>query len=282
MTMTEHQLAVTAETPIHHGAFEQSIGNESQFRRIPTVYGRVPGVHGNSFRGVMRRVVMRDLLDLCAMSIEDGGWDQIYACLANGGHLVGSESSIDPAYIRELRRAVPQLSVFGSMLMTWSLSGRMHVHSLVLRCSELGTGDTSFDDLVAEDSMVRHVDRELQDPEVTGVTPMPTTLEVVKQGAVFDGRIRFFDRPPTPYEAPCIGWALNQIKAVGGKAASGYGAVRIDHDIDHGPYADWRETPHLVAAARDALIELAGNLVGSKGKKKGKKAADVSPADSAS
>ena len=108
------RVTLKALSPIAHGAFGPSTGNTLLFRRVPIVslMGRpfVPAVSGNAIRGVLRRIVMRDLLDRCGFDKTSPGWDHLYAALANGGHLQGSEASIDPVAIGSLRAALPPLS----------------------------------------------------------------------------------------------------------------------------------------------------------------------------
>lgn len=271
----------TLTSPLSHGGFGPPVGNAQLIRRMPLALPNgalvhVPAVSGNALRGSLRRIIMRDLLALSGLDRESPGWDALYAAVANGGHLEGASTALDPGYVRELREALPALSVFGAALRTWFLEGRMRVGMCWPRCREtyeaglVAHGTRGAEDLVAEHSQVRHVDREMQDPDISGVTPMPTTMETLVTGSVLQSAITFHGRA-TDVERSCIAWGLDRLEVLGGKSASGLGSVQVEHDCRHpgaSVYAEWRET----ASPRAALEDLASKLsAATKGKKSAKK-----------
>ncbi len=266
---------ITLMAPMSHGEFGAPTGNATQFRRIALADGRrVPAISGNALRGVMRRIVMREFLESAGLNVGSRGFDQLYAALANGGHLSGSESGLDPVYVRDLRAALPPLSLFGAALQTWMLKGRMRIGILWPRCEEaaaLGLVASGAyapgEELISEVAHVRHVDRDMQDPEISGVTPMPTTMETLITGTVLESAIDF-DRNATEVEKSCVAWALKRIPALGGKSSVGFGSVRIDYDGDEGPYAAW-----LGSVGDDARKWLDGLVDKMTGIKKEKKSA---------
>lgn len=259
-----------ALAPIHHGAFGPGAGNASLLRRHTLVCAdgmpEIPCLSGNALRGICRRIVFRDLFERCKLDrtqVKPGKWDKLYAALANGGTLSGSEKRVDPEAQRALREALPPLSAFGGALYSYMLTG--HLQSMGICwpvCSETqaaglhdGEGAPPAEDLVEEVSLVRHVDREQQDPEVSGVTPMPTTFEALKTGARLVSELIFVPHA-TEIEVAVIGHALDALTAVGGKQGSGHGRVRVTHDLDPGPYRAWLEAGN----PREALLELAETL----------------------
>lgn len=278
-------------SPLHHGAFgDVDTGNIVAARRIPVAMpdGRivqVPAVSGNALRGVMRRVVMRNLFDRLGLTPEALGarpYQRLYAALANGGHLEGSEAAVNPAQREALRTALPPLSLFGAALYTYLLPGRMEVGIAWPVCRETvdagivppppvdldGAGPVLpyAEDLVVEYSHVRHVDRDHHDPEVSGVTPMPTTAECLIPGVRLVSTIE--TRRCTALEASCAAWALGRITTLGGKASAGLGRVSVAADGDPSEYEAWLTD---TTTARSALLELAATL-GGEGKAKAKKA----------
>lgn len=271
-------ISITLRAPMSHGEFGAPTGNATQFRRIALRTGqRVPAVSGNALRGVMRRVVMRDMLAQAGLSVGGPGWDILYASLVNGGHLEGSESALDPAHVRELREALPSLSLFGAALQTWMLKGRMRVGISWPQCAEtaaiglVAPGNyPPAELLISEMSHVRHIDRDMQDPAVSGVTPMPTTMETLVAGTVLETMIGF-DRNATALERSCAGWALNNIGALGGKSSVGLGLVEIKHDIDGTLYEAWRA--EIGADSKRWLTALTEKLMGKKEAKRAAKAA---------
>ena len=250
------RVVLTCMAPLAHGSFGESAGNTTLIRRMAIVslpgMPRVPVVSGNALRGVLRRLVMRDLFEAAGASrVTVGeGWDRLYASMANGGHLDGSESTVNPDRIRELRAACPPLSVFGAALYSSFLTGHMTVGFLWPHCQETvaaglveerpGAVYLPAEDLVEEVSHVRHVDREEQDPAVSGVTPMPTTVEVLATGTVLESEITFA-RHATEIEQQVVAHGLLLLQTLGGQAAKGLGVVALD--TPPGPteeYLAWR------------------------------------------
>lgn len=274
------RVVLTAHSPIQHGAFGPSAGNMVLIRRMTLVchpdQPRVPAISGNALRGTLRRLVMRDLFQRAGLSretMESPQWDRLYAALANGGHLEAAETRIDPDKIRALRESLPPLSVFGAALYSWMLAGHMEVGILWPRCREtVDAGITSCgrdvraDDLVEDLGHCRHVDREQQEPDVSGVTPMPTTMEVLCTGTVLESEITFA-RHAGAVEESVIAYALDMMRSVGGKSAAGLGRVDVEHDGDAAAYREWRESTTDIG---DRLRALAEDLGASKRKKKAK------------
>lgn len=239
------RVVVSCLAPLNHGAFGESAGNATLCRRMPVVSlpgsPRIPCVSGNALRGSVRRLVMRDLFTRANLSRETlpgPRWDRLYAALANGGHLEGSETRTDPDRLRALRKALPPLSIFGSALYTYLLPGRVSVGILWLRCKETREANLVSDapglapgkaaeDLVDEVTHCRHVDREEQDPQVSGVTPMPTTVEVIATGAVLESSV-LFDTHATLEERGAWAYGLSLLRALGGKGAGGLGRIDLD------------------------------------------------------
>lgn len=253
---------IMLRSPLHHGAFGKEAGNSVLLRRMTLVAApgspQVPVISGNALRGVIRRVLMRDLFKRAGLDqtqLEGRRWDRLYAALANGGHLDGSENSVDPAAVRALREALPPLSVLGAALYSWMLPGHVSVGIAWPRCQETaaaglcaGSDDLqAAEDLVEEVSHTRHIEREEHDPAKSGVTPMPVTMETVKTGAVFDSVLTFAPHASLVEQA-AIAYALGLVQFLGGKAGAGLGAVAIEHDGDATPYADW-----LASTGQDEL-----------------------------
>lgn len=253
--------------PLNHGAFGEAAGNAVLFRRVQlaTTGAQIPAISGNAVRGVLRRIVMRDLFQLCDLSRETmtGNpklWDKLYAALANGGHLTGSENRVDPERIARIRQALPPVSLFGAALYTWMLNGHFSSGWLWPRCEEtVDAGlcscgkDRKAEDLIEEVSFTRHVEREYQDTKETGVTPMPVTVEALSTGTVLEGRFTFLGTA-TEIEQSCLAWGITKISQLGGKGAGGLGRVVVEHDGDPSLYEAWRHEPK--DEARETLLGL--------------------------
>ncbi|MGN0686978.1 MAG: RAMP superfamily CRISPR-associated protein, partial [Oscillospiraceae bacterium] len=164
--------------------------------------------------------------------------DRLYAILANGGALGKDlEPKINPEYIREVRRKLPILSILGAACYRYMLNGNCSVGFAMIRCSELGTGEQSADELVTEIGETRHIDRTAIDTDEQEMKPMPYITEAVIPGSVFDGSITFSPQA-TEVEKAAIYHGIKLINHLGGKSARGYGRVEItaDQELDDSAY----------------------------------------------
>lgn len=265
---------IKAASPIAHGGFGPDAGNAQAARRMSVVsidgHPLIPCISGSALRGVIRRALMRELFERSGIDREtlpDKQWDRLYAALANGGHLTGPlKQSINPDNVRALREALPPLSVLGAALYDRFLPGRVSVGIAWLRCKETAMGGVVSDsgkftsiageELIEEIGMARHIDRETQDPSITGVTPMPLIVEAVSAGAEFESTM-VFDRSATPMEKAAISHGLRCVRILGGHSAAGFGRVDIEVDAPDAAYKEWLDGGGYVDALRALAKEFA-------------------------
>lgn len=275
---------ITCLSPCHHGDFGDT-GNVRTFRREPIILPngeivRVPVVSGNAIRGKIRRIVMREMLQVCGIdrtTMPARQWDRLYGALVNGGTLDGSESRVDPDAVRELRRALPSLSILGAALYSHMMPGRSRVGFARLACRETAESGHApdmgalppADDLVTDWSQARLPDATEQDVAASGVGPMPTTVEVVITGSRFIGRI---DCGSDRLEASVMARGLSLMEAIGGKSGGGLGEVTVEHDGDGALWLTW--LTENKESLRETLVTLA-ERVGGEGGKKAKKAKEA-------
>ncbi len=248
------KLYMKLKAPLSHGdpALSDDTGNFRALRKQHIVgVGDVPVVSGNAIRGVMRRLVMRHFLAAAGMAPDGyanapGHWDRIYAVMANGGTLTGSEKSVQTQRLREVRAACPPLSLLGSALYTYMLPGMIAVMDAYPQCRELaevGFTDPSslgISDLYGDRNHVRLISPEI-DKEAAGITPMPYTHEILYPGAVIQGGI-IIDRAATEIERDCLAWILLNLNQVGGNIGKGMGLVEITASDEIGSpnrYESW-------------------------------------------
>ena len=270
-----HKIHVSYMTlsPLCHGGFDGAdTGNAVVIRREPVVslpgMPRIPCLSGNSIRGQVRRHIMRALFRAAGLGVGElpgRQWDLLYGALANGGHLTGTEKSPSPDGVRALRAELPPLSVLGAALYRYMIPGRARFGWAWPICRETvegglcTTGDGPLlpsGDIVTEVGVVRHIDRDQQDPEQTGVTPMPVTVEAIATGVELQQTIHL-SREATAVEVGALAWGLSELEHLGGKSAGGLGAVRVIHDGDAAPYAAWLDDvgPDTLRARLVALAE---------------------------
>lgn len=252
----KYDFKMVAVGPVSHGAFSDGIdtGNAMLFRRMTVITPdgapvKVPAISGNALRGVMRRILTREIFYRLGLR---GKADELYIAMANGGALGKTlDSYIYPEKIAAVRELVPMLSVFGGALYTYMLPGRAGVSFATLECLEAGTGPLRISDLTEDIGLTRHLDRtEVLTPE--DVKPMPYTIEAVVKGAVFDFSV-WTDDYATDLEKACLFHALKRLSHIGGKSAAGFGEISIDGIPDDSAYIDWLETRDQAYA--DSLVE---------------------------
>lgn len=277
MQRTKVRVTIECISPLHHGAFGEDTGNAVAFRRMPIASAPqragLPVLSGNALRGAVRRALMRELFEVVTLSRDSDvlthkQWDKLYGALANGGHLTGSENTAKPDERRALREAVPALSLLGAALYSHMLPGMVSIGWCWPQCVE--TVDAGYctnaerlksaDDLLTEISLVRHIDRDWQDPAASGVTPMPTTVEALIPGTVLQCEVESLARL-TSLEWAAMGHGLNLVSMIGGKVGVGFGRLVIAHPIDTAEYIAWLADADRVAKAREVLIALAQRML---------------------
>lgn len=232
-------LKIIAKSPIAHGAFTEGIGNGNiaEFRRVPVIFNGskidVPTISGNAVRGVIRRELAREFFAKNANVLDvldKKKKDKLYAILGNGGALGSNLSAtVDPNAIREIRKQLPILSLLGSSCYKYMINGMCNIGFFKLDCSELETGDTRLNDLLAEISETRHVDKNIINAGETGIKPMPYVTEVVIEGSTFSGSVSFAPMA-TEIERACLAHGISLINHIGGKSGRGYGQIAIETD----------------------------------------------------
>lgn len=234
------KIKITANSPIAHGSFTEGIdtGNISEFRKIPVCHNgiicEIPAISGNAIRGTIRRLLTREFFikNNLEEQIDTKTHDKLYAILANGGAL-GKDLSptVDPAYIKEIRKQLPILSLLGSACYKYMISGMCTIGFAILDCQEIGTGEFYCDNLLTEIGETRHVDKTIINVEKTDLKPMPYVTEAVIKGATFSGEINFAPQA-TEIEKSALFHGIKLINHLGGKTARGYGKVSIYSDAE--------------------------------------------------
>ncbi len=240
-------ITIKALSPIAHGSFKDGVdtGNISEFRRIPVFtenksIAEIPAISGNAIRGTIRRLLTREFFEVNHLldKLDKKEHDRLYAIVGNGGALGKDlDVKVDPENIRKIREKLPILSVLGGACYRYILSGSCSIGFAMVKCTELGTGSISADDLVTEIGETRHVDRTLVNTDEQDLKPMPYVTEAVITGAEFSGKIEFAPQV-TPEERAAIVHGIKLINTLGGKAARGYGSVEItsDEELDDDAY----------------------------------------------
>ena len=160
---------LTALSPIFHGGSEKT-GNVLLLNRLKFIVGGkpvdMPIVSGNQVRGRLRRLLVRDFLDLVGYELDlTRKKDQmLYHTLFAGGLLTEveeAESGVeDLALKHRVVKYVLPLRLFGASYANQMIEGRVNVGHLLPICKELGdfTGidsDVSFYQLLTRQFQTR-------------------------------------------------------------------------------------------------------------------------------
>lgn len=241
-------ITLKALSPLSHGDFSDGIdiGNAQAFRRIPMIRGAnvydIPVISGNALRGKIRRFLTRELVERFDL-VEALGkqFDKFYIAVANGGNLEKDlEVSVNTEKIRKLRADIPLVSVLGSALYKYMLPGMCNIGFAVPRCKELGTGEITLNEIVCDVGLTRHIDKTVA--EAGDAKPMPYTIEAIVPGVELDVTIEFAPQA-TQVERACVHHGLSLVRSIGGKNASGFGAVEVTGIENDSLYVDWLNAP---------------------------------------
>lgn len=128
-----------ATTPIFHGGDEKT-GSSPTLRTIMiwTEDGEVPlpYVHGNAVRGKLRRMIMKDMLDMLGYEITN---KKLYHALFAGGALESTEDNtgiIDLEFRKNIVDLFPPISLFGCTFGNQMIAGKLAVGHMFPICRE--------------------------------------------------------------------------------------------------------------------------------------------------
>lgn len=227
-------------SPLAHGAFDVGADtNVMALRRFPLLVDgqsvEVPALSGNALRGRIRRTLMRSFLTALGITAEHPKWDRIYGMAVNGGTISGpQDTTINPARIRDVRAALPPLSVLGAACYSWFLPSRVSVGICWPICDltvQAGVVDPSghpvpaLADVEGEVQHTRLPDRDVAATE--DLKPMPHGVEVINAGVVLQSEILFAPEATDHERSAIIGTVIG-LDALGGQGAKGLGRVHID------------------------------------------------------
>lgn len=236
---------VTALTPLYHGGDEKT-GNTPVLRTIMVyVDGQgevpIPYISGNSIRGKIRRLLMRDFLDLVGFTIQNA---KLHHALFSGGVLESTEENtglIDLVTRKRVRELLPPAAIFGCALGNQMIQGILTVEHMFPICEEYRSylpaayqndaralqpirvfTDQSF--------ITRRDDLREERKKDEQAVQMKVDYECFAPGTKFYHR--FILQLANPVQRSCFGRMLDlfaQMPYLGGRSSSGDGKVAFDY-----------------------------------------------------
>lgn len=254
---------LTALTSIHTGGDEKT-GVENMMRKLVFIVDGeeelVPIIDGNSIRGNLRRLLLKDFFEQLGYTIKT---PRLYYLLSGGA--LEEVSASDAGHLnlemrREIRAFIPPLSLLGASIGNQAFTGKLIVGKALPICCELNDflpiqGKLSYHTYITEAFNTRRAERELPESvaeNLRGKDEEPTiqmkvSLECFAPGTKFYHKFMLMDT--TAIEKSCFARMVELWRErpfVGGKSAVGYGEVRIDY-------------PKLILSSTDYLAWLQKN-----------------------
>lgn len=275
---------ITALTPLHTGGDEKT-GSTPVLRSIgmwDPIAGeeyRIPFVSGNSIRGVLRRLIMHDMLSLLGYELPS---PKAHHILFTGGVLestLDNTGKVDLAFRNHVRRTVPPLEVLGTSVSNQMLAGCCVVEMALPICDELAWQwpdlehpfkTVSVREFVDETFSTRRDDLRADRSEDEQAMQMMVGFEVFKPGTVF---VHGFELAyASPLAVSCLGRMIDLWREwpfAGAKSGTGHGRLLLRYDgvPDAGPYVAYMYDNRDAVAA--VLDELCAKVQPAKGAAKG-------------
>ncbi len=196
----------------------------------------IPYVSGNSIRGILRRLVMRDFCKIVGITKLD---KQMYHQLFTGGNITDSTAYEDIARREEYIANCPMIGLFGSAIGNMTIEGELKVGGARPICREHGNGGVSFWELLGTEFGTRRDDSKLErDIEITNANPdeknqMKYGYEVFIPGTKFSHC--FICTTHSELVKSAYWHVLELFRAnpiIGGSSSVGNGLISQDYEIE--------------------------------------------------
>jgi len=251
---------LTALSPIHSGGDEKT-GVESTLRRIDYfIDGEkvdIPIIDGNSIRGNLRRLLLRDFFDRVGYEIKT----MRLFYLLSGGALETVDTKhgmLNLQLRREIRANLPPLSLLGGSMGNQAFAGKLIVAKALPICKELNSflpvqSKLSYHVFLTETFSTRRAEREPPETVKQRAKKEEPTIQMKVQFECFAPGTRFYHKfmllDALPIEKSCFARMIELWKQrpfVGGKMGSGYGELKIEYPKLHDePYPEQQFDPNV-------------------------------------
>lgn len=236
---------ITALTPIHSGGDEKT-GSTPVLRTI-MVYvdgiGEVPipYLSGNGIRGKLRRLSMKDFLDMLEYEITN---TKLHHALFSGGVLESTSDTtgvIDLAFRKKVRELMPPVAIFGCALGNQMIQGNLIVEHMWPICEEYKPylpeeyqkdprANQPIRTFTDQSFITRRDDLREERAEDEQAVQMKVDYECFVPGTKFYHR--FVLQLPDQLQLSCFGRVIDLYEAmpyVGGRSSSGDGKVMLNY-----------------------------------------------------
>jgi hypothetical protein len=268
---------IVALSPIQHGGDEKT-GSTPVLRSLTHwdsatgQHVRLPMFSGNAIRGIMRRLLMRDMCERLSYEVKS---PKMHHALYTGGVLEGTDEAagfIDLAFRTQVRDTIPPLALLGSAVGNQMIQGCLRVDHALPICREYAALLPHVEDARKEQSIrtftdvafaTRRDDLRAERGADEQAQQMKVEFEVFISGTAFSHAWTL--AWASDVEASCLGHGIGLLASlpyVGGKSSSGYGHVAYDYPTAPSPeaylaYLD-EHKDRIVQALDDLAMRLDG------------------------
>lgn len=236
---------VTALTPIFHGGDEKT-GSTPVLRTIMVYVDGVgevpiPYISGNGIRGKLRRLSIKDFLDMLEYEITN---TKLHHALFSGGVLESTSDTtgvIDLAFRKKVRELMPPVAIFGCALGNQMIQGNLIVEHMWPICEEYKPylpeeyqkdprAERPIRTFTDQSFITRRDDLREERVEDEQAVQMKVDYECFVPGTKFYHR--FVLQLPDQLQLSCFGRVLDLFEAmpyVGGRSSSGDGKVMLNY-----------------------------------------------------
>lgn len=236
---------VTALTPIFHGGDEKT-GSTPVLRTIMVYVDGVgevpiPYISGNGIRGKLRRLSIKDFLDMLEYEITN---TKLHHALFSGGVLESTSDTtgiIDLAFRKKVRELMPPVAIFGCALGNQMIQGNLIVEHMWPICEEYKPylpeeyqkdprAERPIRTFTDQSFITRRDDLREERAEDEQAVQMKVDYECFVPGTKFYHR--FVLQLPDQLQLSCFGRVLDLFEAmpyVGGRSSSGDGKVMLNY-----------------------------------------------------
>ena len=232
---------------------EKEITFEKNFEMIPLI-------QGNSIRGLLRRLCIKDFFLLLGFDKKEQGVDKdMYHQLMTGGNITSSTAFEDIALREEYVRLCPMIGLFGSAIGNMTIQGKMKVGGLRPLCREHGNAEYSFWETIGREFGTRldssKTENEIEiigQQEDRNADQMKYEFEVFNTGTVFDSDFFLTTNDEILVSAfwRCI-VLLKEFGYIAGNSARGYG--KMDFQIEVPKDADKKYLDYIKNNKKECL-----------------------------
>lgn len=235
---------VESQEPISH--IGETLSTVAQFKREKTLFRgkiiEIPIISGNALRGIMRRRGSYRLMEMLGIRKENLDEDVQHALFSGGMLKKGAGGgTIDMNFIKELRKILPLMSVWGTTIGQQMIGGKLDVGQLIpISCQTAQrTGiesEISIHSLLDE---VAHTRRDDMEDRTKGSDADEQKQQMRYQTEVLAAGTRFYHyftlKDCNEIERGAFMSTLYQFMQypkIGGMSGRGFGMIKMDYNID--------------------------------------------------